>query len=239
MKDKNPFHHLDCDFELRQSKRAKRISLRVLPPQTVRLTIPYGSSINQAIAFAEKQARWVEKHLRIAQEKKHSTQRIITAKDHFQTKFHRFLFIPHEKRENFIRIEAGETRLFYHKNHKQSDDEIQALFRIALKQTYRLEAKSYLPTRLKALAQQHGFSYHKVTIRDSKKRWGSCSNQKNISLSLSLMALPFHLIDYILLHELCHTVEMNHGKRFHQLLDSVCHGKSKALNQEVKQYSIP
>jgi predicted metal-dependent hydrolase len=64
------------------------------------------------------------------------------------------------------------------------------------------------------LPARHSFHYTGVTVRNTQSRWGSCSAQKHINLSLSLMLLPEHLIDYVLLHELCHTVEMNHGERF-------------------------
>ena len=101
-----------------------------------------------------------------------------------------------------------------------------------------LEAVQYLPDRLQALAASCNFTYASVKISKSKSRWGSCSSKKNISLSLFLMKLPLHLIDYVILHELCHTIEMNHGAKFWELLDKVCAGKAKALRKELKAYRI-
>ena len=98
----------------------------------------------------------------------------------------------------------------------------------------RLKALSYLPLRLKQLAIAHGFSYNTVKISRSKSRWGSCSSKKNINLSLFLMLLPEYLIDYVLLHELCHTIEMNHGAEFWNLLDRTCQGRAKLLRKELK-----
>ncbi len=237
MKTKNPFAHLDCEFILNESRRAKRMSLRIKPPNIVTLTYPYGSSVRRAIAFAIENLPWIEQKLERAKTKRINASKPITSTDNFETKFHRLTFVPNEREEAFIRISNGETRLYYPQNWEEKDKRVQELIRVALRETYRKEAKGYLPERLKDLAAQHGFSYHKVSIRDSKRRWGSCSTQKNISLSLSLMALPYHLIDYILLHELCHTVEMNHSPRFHALLNKVCDGKSKALQKEMKQFS--
>lgn len=238
MKHQNPFSHLDCDFIIRESQRAKRISLRIKTPKTVTLTIPYKSSVKKALQFASEHEGWVAKKLSDAKEKLPEAHPIITSESDFSTKFHQFIFVPHEKRDNFIRIHSKETRIYYPQTLVQSSDEVQSLVQFALRETYRYEAKSYLPTRLKELASQHKFNYNKVSIRDSKGRWGSCSGQKNISLSLSLMKLPYHLIDYILLHELCHTVEMNHSERFHALLNKVSGGQSKVLNREVKSYNI-
>lgn len=102
----------------------------------------------------------------------------------------------------------------------------------------RKKATEYLPGRLHELSGIYGFTYASVRISKSKSRWGSCSSKKNISLSLFLMKLPLHLIDYVILHELCHTVEMNHSHKFWELLDKFCNGKAKALRKELKIFRI-
>lgn len=98
------------------------------------------------------------------------------------------------------------------------------------------EAKRVLPQRLDSLAKKFNFAYGKVTIRTTKTRWGSCSSAKNISLSTFLMLLPPVLADYVMLHELCHTKEMNHGKNFWNLMDSVTDGMSAKYRQKLKKY---
>jgi predicted metal-dependent hydrolase len=100
----------------------------------------------------------------------------------------------------------------------------------------RTEAKIRLPEMVECLAALHGFRYGTVRIKATKSRWGSCTVRNDINLSLSLAALPAHLAEYIVLHELCHTVHRNHSPRFHALLDSVTDGRSKALNKELRKY---
>lgn len=83
-----------------------------------------------------------------------------------------------------------------------------------LSQSASTEEKSRIIKRVESLAAKYGFSYGKVTFRNMKTRWGSCTAQNNISLNIGLIALPNELRDYIILHELVHTKIKNHGKEF-------------------------
>lgn len=102
----------------------------------------------------------------------------------------------------------------------------------------RHEAKALLPARVEYWAQQFGFRYGRVSIRAARSKWGSCSGDNNISLSLFLMALPEHLRDYVIIHELCHTVHHNHSAEFHALANRCLGGKEKNLRRELRRFSI-
>ena len=107
-------------------------------------------------------------------------------------------------------------------------------YSVAQIETLRREAKRVLPAMVERLAKQHNFNYGRVTIRATRSKWGCCTAQNNLSLSLFLMTLPTHLQEFVVLHELCHTVHHNHSAEFHALLDRVTGGKEKELHRQLK-----
>ena len=93
----------------------------------------------------------------------------------------------------------------------------------------RRAAKADLPDRIGRLSRITGLKYNKLTIRASRTKWGSCTGTNNISLSLFMMTLP---------EQLCHTVHHDHSPKFHALVDRLVGGNEKALNRELKAFSI-
>ena len=112
-------------------------------------------------------------------------------------------------------------------------DNIQLIIKDFIIDALRFEAKRFLPDKVAAFAKMWKLKVSEIKINNSKLRWGSCTNKKNINLSLFLMMLPERLINYVILHELAHTIELNHSKRFWQILDQLCDGKSQELNKET------
>jgi len=115
--------------------------------------------------------------------------------------------------------------------------DVQAKIRLAILETWRKEAKAILPGRIDELAKNHGFQYRSLSIKNMKTRWGSCTGQNGINLNLHLVRLPDHLCDYIILHELVHTIHKNHGKYFWATLDKHC-GDARGKAQELKRFRL-
>lgn len=117
-------------------------------------------------------------------------------------------------------------------------DEIQRYIKQVVEAACRSEANRVLLYRVTALAAKYHFEVNRVKINNSRGRWGSCSSKKNINLSYFCMMLPMHLVDLVILHELCHTQEMNHGKNFWVLLNSVTDNRAESLTKELKAIKL-
>ncbi len=102
----------------------------------------------------------------------------------------------------------------------------------------RRKAHEELPNRVGYISRITGLKYNRLSIRATISKWGSCSTKGDISLSLYLMSLPQHLIDFVIIHELCHTVHFNHSAEFHTLVNTITGGKEQQLIRELKGYSI-
>ncbi len=146
-------------------------------------------------------------------------------------------FTEGRRREFFIRHTPRRVEIIYP---PQTDFErLQPWLFKVVTEALRKQAKAILPPRLRELAARHGFHYTRISITSARTRWGSCSNKGHINLSLYLMILPLRLSDYVLLHELCHTREMNHGTRFWTLMNEVTRQQSGTLRNELRHYPSP
>ncbi len=83
------------------------------------------------------------------------------------------------------------------------------------------KARKYIPERVAYFAERMGVTYGRITIRNQKTRWGSCSSKGNLNFNCLLMLTPVEIIDYVVVHELCHRKEMNHSRAFWNEVEKV------------------
>lgn len=213
---------------LKRNRRSKNIRISVKPDHTVLVSFPWFVSTREVTDFVQKNTGWITEQ----QKKISSRRKILTEGTIIETKLFTISILKGQKNEarrtgNSIEISLVEP---------DSENATKYVENILL-QFYRFEAKKILPARLGELAKKHGFRFNKLTIRNNRRNWGSCSSKNNISLNLQMMKLPDDLIDYILLHELVHTEIKNHGPQFWEKLDKITGGEARQLAKKVREYS--
>ena len=211
-----------------KSRRSKNIKISVKPDQSVHVSFPFYVTSPEVTRFLLKNVEWVASQ----QQKFKSKKNTLAEGDILQTKLHRIVFLKGTKNKttvNYFDIEIVVPDLNSPDSQKYIENVVTGV--------YRFEAKKILPPRLSELAQIHQFKFNKVTMRNNRRNWGSCSSKNNISLNLQMMKLPDNLIDYILLHELVHTEIKNHGPKFWEKLNALTNNRARELAKEVRKYS--
>lgn len=193
-----------------RNPRARRLGIRINSRGEVRVTIPGRLSVRKAEAFVRSRSAWILEKKKLMQDRQEA--------------------LPVISEGEFLKIRGWDVPLRREKDGESLED---ALWRILLR-----EARDYLPDRLEELASQHGFSYNGMKIRKMTSRWGSCTARNSINLNSWLVILPVHLSDYVMLHELSHTVHKNHGPQFWKLLDQHTGGRSLHLRKELARHPI-
>lgn len=189
--------------------RARRYRLRLQPDGTARVTIPRGGSLHVAAEFLQRHLPWLEQQLQklAAQPRPAGVWQIGTE-----------IFLRGER----VRIEAGESGQVNVGNEVVTVGDSAADLRAPIERHLRRLATRELPLRLLAYASAHGFTVRRVTVRDQRTRWGSCSRRGTISLNWRLIQAPAFVQDYLCLHELAHLRHMNHSARFWQEVAQLC-----------------
>lgn len=215
-------------YTLVRSRRARYLRLKLALSGELSLVVPSGVSLVKAHAFAGSQAAWLENKLQtLSPEALKPWSKPESLDLTYLGECWSIKYFPQDTGSILLRTSAGQLECYGHVT-----DEV--LLKKVLGRWLKAKAETVLATRLKWLAAQYGFHYQRLTIRGQKTRWGSCSAKKNINLNYKLLFLEPALVDYVLIHELCHTIEMNHSPRFWALVadcDANYKVHDKLLNQ--------
>ena len=215
-------------FTLRHSQRARRVSLKLCPRRGLELVVPQRFNPAKSLQVLEEHRVWIERTWQKIQPQQINNNQLPlqinldaineTWQIEYKTETiaNRWLVIEKEKRI----VVYGEINQ-------------QKLAKVLVHWLKQHARKILLPW-LQSLSQQTGLSYKSASIRHVSTLWGSCSIRKTISLNCKLLFLPHDVVEYVLLHELCHTVHMNHAREFWNLLQQFS-PNSHALRRQLKQ----
>lgn len=220
------------EITLRTSPRASRYTLKISKGM-ITATMPIGGDEKRMLSFIND-----NRHKLRAALQRHPARPLLDDTTDMQTATFRVHIFRTNRANFYMTLDEGVLHIACPQSTDFEEEAVQDLLKRMLERALRHEANRLLPSRLMDWAKQHGFVCTGVKINNSHTHWGSCTPRKSINLSLSLILLPWHLIDYVLLHELCHTIEMNHSERFWKLLDGVTGGKALALREELKGHHM-
>jgi hypothetical protein len=200
----------------RRNSRAKRIILRLTREFTgVVVTLPKDVSAARAQAFVEKSVPWISKHL------KHRTQQTVLGPGSIIP----LRGIPHEvrsttTRRGVIAIDPAARLILV------PGDPCHVSRR--LQDWLKAQAKAELTAASMRYAKSMEVNFRRVSIRDQKSRWGSCTASGDLSFNWRLILAPTHILDYVAAHEVAHRQHMNHGPKFWRLVLKHCPHASTA-----------
>ncbi len=204
--------------------RARRYLLRLNSDFSIRLTVPCGGSLAEAHAFLHRNIAWLERSAqRLAKRPSLPRQWAIGTQIHWRGELVTIELFPTAPPAIHF---ADQTVLIREKEELRHTIE---------RHIWQLAAKE-LPPIVAHYAQLHGLTIRRVTIRNQRSRWGSCSRRGVISLNWRILQAPTFVRDYLILHELMHLREMNHSRCFWAQIASVC-ADYKIADRWLSQHS--
>ena len=204
-------------YNLNRSARAKRMRLEIKRDTGLTVVVPRSYRLDHLSSFLETKQSWILGNLA----KREKIQSLYTRKE--------------LKSGDTIPYLGRDLKLVIQQTHRNTDsvkleqDILVVSLRpgnsklnVALERWYRMQAAEIIKKKAAELSVRLALPYNRLTIRGQKTRWGSCSRKSNLSFNWKLLMAPEPVIDYVIIHELTHLKEMNHTKRFWQLVAEQC-----------------
>ena len=208
-RDLNPGDLARVPLSVRESRRARYLTLRLLPPHTLELVVPRGTRSADVDAFVRENRRWIEEARRELAESRPLRHEALPTTVDLPAIGGRWSIEYRHEPQGSLRCRARESVLEVstpEANRRGAED--------ALRGWLLDEADYHLVPWLKRESQVVGRRPAKVQVRLQRTRWGSCSNSGTVSLNAALLFLEPAVVRYLLVHELCHLIALNHSRKF-------------------------
>lgn len=228
----------------KNGKARKNFNIRVSQNGMVEVSVPSGQSNrdarNMVISMKDKILRSQKKlKKQLHQQKQNIT--VFRRDTVFKTREHHVKITTTSAKTASYYINPDNNKFLVINIPQHLDIEhkhVQIFIRQAIENFWRLQASLYIPERVSVLAGEHNLNFSGIGITKARTRWGSCSSKNKLNFSLHMMMLPDELIDYVILHELAHTIHKNHSRDFHTLLHQLTDGKHQKYREKLKTYRI-
>jgi predicted metal-dependent hydrolase len=206
------------EWQLRVSRRARYARLRILPFGGLEVVIPTRFPRKLVAGLVAEHADWARRQLAQQSQLRETISlptALVLAFDNSSTPI-RYLSAAPSRQGELFNDSAGECIEIHAAGQRAAFAELRGWIR--------RRARQQLPPLLERVSRQTGLTYNRVSIRSQKTRWGSCSSRGNINLNDQLLFLPADAVEYLMVHELCHTRHLNHSKAFWTLVQTHCPG---------------
>lgn len=228
------------NVEVVENARRTHIGAKINPDGTVIVAAPLNTDQKHILRFLDTS---VEQIMAVREQvlAKNGGRGAITftPETEFHTRSHSLVFKQVAPgRPCGSQVTADAINVYYDDPEVFKQAQYQAFIHKSIDLALKMEAEAYLPQRTAELAKANGLSFHHVDLRNTKRQWGSCNTSGRICLNIQVMRLPDHLIDLVILHELTHTLHMDHSPAFYADLNRFLGGKHDQLHAELKTHGI-
>ena len=205
-------------YRVVRNPRARRTIIS-LAEDGVRLTVPKREALRDAVDFLESHGGWVLDEYRKMIARRERLSRQIESGDGIPYLGYHYPLVIVEGRDKRTTIEFTGKRFIARLSDSENGESRERIIRSNLQSWYRTAARRIITQRANLIAGVIGVSFGRITIRDQKTLWGSCSNKRTLSFNWRLVLIPLDMLDYIIVHELCHLVCLRHSERFWKLVE--------------------
>lgn len=203
---------IDVPVVLSRRKGTRSLRIAIKSDGSVRLSVPYGVPELFAKRFLIQKQAWIRDHLKI--------QPVILDGAHIG-KNHQLTVKRTTAARSHTKVTGTEIFVTLPLDVEVHHTDAQKTIRKACEKALLLEAEALLPQRLETLSKQFNVPYTSCSVKKLKSRWGACDSLNNISFNTYLVQLDWILIDYVICHELAHTVHHHHQESFWQLVGAM------------------
>ena len=191
--------------------RRRTIALIVETDGTVTVRAPLRATNKTILQFVEKHTKWVEK-------KKSEIRSVVPLRPKQYVPGENFLYLG---QNHALEVVHGQQKKLVLEDGFKIAASVQENAELIFQSWYRQQARLIITERVKFFADKHAFHYDRIRITSARTRWGSCSTKGSLSFSWRLIMTPLDVVDYVVIHELTHTVHQNHSERFWKLVEHI------------------
>lgn len=226
------------NYKIRRSSRTKNIKISIKSNGKVFVSLPSYFPDFAAKKYLKKQTSWIFEKL---SETSYKNNKTVFLKgqilNYLGVPFYKLCLLSGKGKRSFLQEHFSELHFFKGINDLDLQEEIQ----IHLQNFYKKKARDFLKKRVLFFTEKLNLKHNKIFIKSQKTRWGSCSSKNNLNFNWRIILAPREIIDYLVIHEVCHLKEMNHGPKFWNLVKTLDpHFKihRKFLNKEGKSLNF-